>query len=320
MSEQNNLPCALAQDLMPLVIDGAASEESRKAVTQHTAACPVCRQVYLEMQSAAPAPIAQEKTEQGFRQAVKRQRKRFRAWKIAALCLGLVVILCLGTVIAKPSLLLGIEQAVPVSWLQNPQLVRTTQGALLLQFTPAPQYKQHYGWRYIHYSGNNSQDGMVFSWRYPWIEQVLGRTLTDESQLSPTRVLKMADGRWADLDMLRSYRYQDGKFYEMRLTPMTAADFSALEQKGDSSSDAIAMWRQCEYDIQYSAVTMQSGSQKRCIYSAQDGEIPLCDAETQAAFDAFVAAYPGYYHWDGDLESNRDVYLPWLSGAESIHD
>ena len=102
MSEQNKIPCAVAQDLMPLVIDGAASEQSRQAVAQHVAACSACSQIYREMQSAAPAPVAQGKVEQGFRQAVKRQRKRFRAWKIAALCLGLVVAICLGTVVAKP--------------------------------------------------------------------------------------------------------------------------------------------------------------------------------------------------------------------------
>ena len=74
MSEQNKIPCAVAQDLMPLVIDGAASEQSRQAVAQHVAACPACSQIYREMQSAAPAPVAQGKADQGFRQAVKRQR------------------------------------------------------------------------------------------------------------------------------------------------------------------------------------------------------------------------------------------------------
>ena len=58
MSEQNKIPCAVAQDLMPLVIDGAASEQSRQAVAQHVAACSACSQIYREMQSAAPAPVA----------------------------------------------------------------------------------------------------------------------------------------------------------------------------------------------------------------------------------------------------------------------
>lgn len=77
MSEQNKIPCAVAQDLMPLVIDGAASEQSRQAVAQHVAACSACSQIYREMQSAAPAPVAQGKVEQGFRQAVKRPAQAF---------------------------------------------------------------------------------------------------------------------------------------------------------------------------------------------------------------------------------------------------
>ena len=184
MSEQNKIPCAVAQDLMPLVIDGAASEQSRQAVAQHVAACPACSQIYREMQSAAPAPVAQGKADQGFRQAVKRQLKRFRAWKIAALCLGLVVAICLGTVVAKPELLLGFDQNVPLSWVQDLQLVRTTQGALLLQFTPAPQYKQHYGWRSL----TSDQGEAAFTWRYPWIERVLGRTLQGDVTALPSRI------------------------------------------------------------------------------------------------------------------------------------
>ena len=38
MSEQNKIPCAVAQDLMPLVIDGAASEQSRQAAKRRSRA------------------------------------------------------------------------------------------------------------------------------------------------------------------------------------------------------------------------------------------------------------------------------------------
>lgn len=315
MSEQNKIPCAVAQDLMPLVIDGAASEQSRQAVAQHVAACSACSQIYREMQSAAPAPVAQGKVEQGFRQAVKRQRKRFRAWKIAALCLGLVVAICLGTVVAKPELLLGFGQDVPLSWAQDLQLVRTTQGALLLQFTPAPQYKQHYGWRSL----TSDQGEAAFTWRYPWIERVLGRTLQGDVTAVPSRILKTADGRWADMGTLCTYRYQNGKFYEMILKPMTAADFKALEEKGVAPQNATAMWRQCECSGEFSTISMQAGRKKLCIYSAENGEIPLCDAETQAAFDAFIADNPGYYHWDGDLQQawqNGSLYVPMEGETE----
>ena len=193
--------------------------------------------------------------------------------------------------------------------------MRTTQGALLLQFTPAPQYKQHYDWRSL----TSDQGEAAFTWRYPWIERVLGRTLQGDVTAVPSRILKTADGRWADMGTLCTYRYQNGKFYEMILKPMTAADFKALEEKGVAPQNATAMWRQCECSGEFSTISMQAGRKKLCIYSAENGEIPLCDAETQAAFDAFIADNPGYYHWDGDLQQawqNGSLYVPMEGETE----
>ena len=36
--------CDLIRDLLPLYVDGAASEESARAVEEHVAQCPECRQ------------------------------------------------------------------------------------------------------------------------------------------------------------------------------------------------------------------------------------------------------------------------------------
>ncbi len=44
-------PCEIIKDLMPLVIDSAASEESKGAVTGHLAECPECKKYYEEMKS-----------------------------------------------------------------------------------------------------------------------------------------------------------------------------------------------------------------------------------------------------------------------------
>lgn len=38
----NEISCAICADLLPLVEDGVASEDSRRAVEQHLAHCPVC--------------------------------------------------------------------------------------------------------------------------------------------------------------------------------------------------------------------------------------------------------------------------------------
>ena len=42
----NKISCDLCMDLMPLVQDGVASEDSRNAVLQHLEECPDCRALY----------------------------------------------------------------------------------------------------------------------------------------------------------------------------------------------------------------------------------------------------------------------------------
>lgn len=47
------IPCDTCQDLIPLVLDGAASESSRRLVEEHVAQCDACRAFYGE---GAPVP------------------------------------------------------------------------------------------------------------------------------------------------------------------------------------------------------------------------------------------------------------------------
>ena len=42
----NKISCDMCIDLMPLVQDGVASEDSRNAVLQHLQECPDCRALY----------------------------------------------------------------------------------------------------------------------------------------------------------------------------------------------------------------------------------------------------------------------------------
>ena len=42
----NNISCDTCMDLMPLVQDGVASEDSREAVLRHLEACPGCKALY----------------------------------------------------------------------------------------------------------------------------------------------------------------------------------------------------------------------------------------------------------------------------------
>lgn len=49
----NNISCDICMDLMPLVQDGVASQDSVSAVEEHMASCPVCRALY-----QAPPPAS----------------------------------------------------------------------------------------------------------------------------------------------------------------------------------------------------------------------------------------------------------------------
>ena len=52
----NKITCDICKDLMPLVKDGIASEDSRRAVTEHMKECESCKKLY-ENESIEPVEI-----------------------------------------------------------------------------------------------------------------------------------------------------------------------------------------------------------------------------------------------------------------------
>ena len=66
----NKITCEMCIDLMPLVQDGVASEDSRNAVLQHLQECPDCRALY---EGEIPAP---SNTNELFRK-IRRQSQIF---------------------------------------------------------------------------------------------------------------------------------------------------------------------------------------------------------------------------------------------------
>ena len=72
------LPCSIVSDLMPLVADGVASEESRAAVMSHIEGCDDCRALWEAWQSEkngveqiVPAPLPDDKAiRRGIRQRI----------------------------------------------------------------------------------------------------------------------------------------------------------------------------------------------------------------------------------------------------------
>ena len=96
--------CNVARDLMPLCIDGAASEESKAYVDSHVSECEPCRAVYEGMKGSLSDRLAQQAAEEGeaFARGAARLRRRRRLRRIltgvlagvlaAALIVGLIVV------------------------------------------------------------------------------------------------------------------------------------------------------------------------------------------------------------------------------------
>ena len=91
--------CNIVRDLMPLVLDRAASEESREMVEDHITACGECRKQYEEMKSALPedSRAEYEEEQKQFTDALKAVRKtrlkrRIRVTALAAaVCLAVTL-------------------------------------------------------------------------------------------------------------------------------------------------------------------------------------------------------------------------------------
>lgn len=77
-----NKDCAVARDLMPLVIDRVASGESRAFVEEHIAACAPCAQVYADMQNEIRAiESSREGNEAPSFQAAVSQLRKTMGWR-----------------------------------------------------------------------------------------------------------------------------------------------------------------------------------------------------------------------------------------------
>lgn len=89
--------CAMARDLMPLVIDHAASEESAEFVQEHMEECEECREQFTQMQQEVASPFSAEQGESAaaFSHSMRqlKHRQRIRRALVFALCLLLTAAL-----------------------------------------------------------------------------------------------------------------------------------------------------------------------------------------------------------------------------------
>lgn len=88
----NKISCNIARDLMPLVIDEVASEDSHAALHAHMADCSDCTHIFAAMEAAEPASA---KEDTAFITFCRKLHRGFRLRNIAA---ALILVLLLGTV------------------------------------------------------------------------------------------------------------------------------------------------------------------------------------------------------------------------------
>lgn len=100
MSDKKQLPdkCAVTRDLMPLCIDGTASEASQRRVDKHVAGCDPCAVVYREMQTQIDLDVPVEQETQQFETAVKKVKHKHAWRKLRNVLLGIVMalVVCAG--------------------------------------------------------------------------------------------------------------------------------------------------------------------------------------------------------------------------------
>ena len=100
MSDKKQLPdkCAVTRDLMPLCIDGTASEASQRRVKKHVVDCPPCATVYQEMQTQIDLDTPDQQEAAQFDTAVKKVKHKHAWRKLRNVLLGvlLALVVCAG--------------------------------------------------------------------------------------------------------------------------------------------------------------------------------------------------------------------------------
>ena len=141
----NNNECNVARDLMPLVIDQVASEESRMLVETHVSGCEPCAQVYTDMQ--AQTPEKDDTAEDNSFSAAMRQLRRTVGWRRMKVII-LSVVITLGVLAAGSwgyrYFVEESNRSTPLDW-YNATVSRAKDGTGLITINCSKGYYNGYG-------------------------------------------------------------------------------------------------------------------------------------------------------------------------------
>ena len=237
----SKISCGVAQDLMPLVIDGIASPESREALDVHLEGCENCRRVYAAMSRRLPAPETPAGDDTAFIRFCRRMEKNFSlkrliCWLLISGLLG--CLLAFGVFITYHNIFTdGVEM--PGSW-YDAVLTRRADGSLLCEYTMLNGHSYH---NFGTFGEGHAGEGVYYVsplkpvWEIGWYDENLTRFADD---------LDLYDFRWADGKIVvlepdpDSSVWDDLGFYyfqEYDRIPVT-------EIRAGTESDYQVLWRE----------------------------------------------------------------------------
>lgn len=283
--EENQFPCNVIRDLMPLVCDGAGSTESENIVTEHIKTCPECQHIWelFHRKDCAVSPSSDKLAEkQGFQKSLKKQKRKFGIWKAVAILCALTV-LC-GAIFAIINQ--NTEKSVPVSMFQNAHLFTTKQGCVFMKFTPDekfPSITGMSGGSVINLNGNPIEEfGTEYDYDYRFFYNALDPKYGDGTPNGLGLMVSLPNG---DSIHMLGYHYLLGK-----LMITEDADLAYWQQYKDRKEItallAMGVSPSCFRESNVRDLYLSDGKDRQLIYHNGD-VIPLCDGETQEIIDSY---------------------------------
>ena len=89
------IDCDIIKDLLPLYVEGLASEKSKAVVEEHLEACEDCKKIYREMKKPEPKAHYNREPAESFRRYVKKEKRKL---SIKTALVTAVIILAVGAV------------------------------------------------------------------------------------------------------------------------------------------------------------------------------------------------------------------------------
>lgn len=129
--------CDIVRDLMPMCIDGTASEKAKQMVDEHVAECPPCDKVYSEMKGEAKLELPVQPAAPEFVTTVKKMKNRRKRRTWLALLLGVMI----AAVVALMGFIGYYWYCVDMAPLEtaNLSVVTTSDGIALIRATNLPR-------------------------------------------------------------------------------------------------------------------------------------------------------------------------------------